>query len=238
MRRKTAKKYMALLHKRRRSKKRSKAWISLGRKAASLRRRMINPHPVQKRMPSRCLVSSNTRKLLSRVTATPTGKKVAARFKQFWKIPCPPSVKTLKGGKGTVPLVGMGTTDQVHIATKQKGSHGNKTRVIKGKWTVACDASGKHVLLLGSRPMAGQMKSVGFAPVTFYVPHKDIEQAGTHKSGYIWKHKHGERDGRDIPQNELVWPEVFADRNGKVDSSSNFVYGSTKHGKITSWMYH
>ncbi len=238
MRRRTAKKYMALLHKRRRSKKRSKAWISLGRKAASLRRRMINPHPVQKRMPSKCQVAPGTRKLMAQMTATPAGKQVAARFKRFWKVPCPPSIKVLKGGKGTIPLVGMGTTNQVHIATKQKGSHGNKTRILKGKWTVTCDASGKHVLVLGSRPMSGALKSVGFVPVTFYVPHADIEKAGTHKKDFIWKHQHGEKDGRNIPVNELVWPEVFADRGGKVDSSSNFVYGSTKWGKITDWMYH
>ena len=183
-------------------------------------------------------MSSSGRRLLSQIKSTPTGRQVAARFRKFWKIPCPPSVKVITGGKGTVPLVGMGTTTQVHIAPKQKGSHGNKTRVVKGTWTVACDSTGKHVLLLSGKPMSGAMKSVGYAPVTFYVPHKDIEQAGTHKSGFIWKHKHGEKDGRDIPVNELVWPEVFADRGGKVDSSSNFVYGSTKWGKITDWMYH
>ena len=70
------------------------------------------------------------------------------------------------------------------------------------------------------------------------MPPKDIEAAGTHKAGFHWKHIHGAKDGKNIPLGELKWPKVYADRNGKVDSQSNFVYGSTKHGKITDWMYH
>lgn len=238
----TGRGYMALLNKRRRlknSRRHRKAYLALGKRASAYRRRMINPHPVQKRVPKSCSMDGNSRKVYRDVIKTKAGQETAKRFKQFWKIPCPPSVKGIPGGpKTTIPLMGMGTTDKVVLSSGNKGEHGKRERTIKGNWNVASDKTGKHVLMLGKRPMSGGLKFVGYAPVTFYIPPADVERAGTHKKGFVWKHKHGEADGTKIPRNELEWPKVYADRDGKVDSSSNFVYGKTKHGKITTWMYH
>ncbi len=235
--------YMRLLKLRRRAKKKSSRWAKLGRKASAYRKRMIasnRGHPRQTRKVKSVSMSPESRRLYQQATRTKEGKAVAKRFKQFWALPGPPSVKKIPGGpKKLIPLVGMGHNDQVHISTGNKGEKGKKTRVIRGQWYAATDATGKHVILLSkNRPMSGGLKFVGYAPITYYVPPKDVEAAGTHKAGFVWKHEHGQADGKAIPKNELTWPKVFADRDGKLDSSSNFVYGSTKHGKITTWMYH
>ncbi len=230
--------------KRRQRLKRSgkfRQWSALGKRASAYRKRMINPHPVQKKMPKACSMDEKSKALYAKVLKTSDGKAVAKRFKQFWKLPCPPSVKLIGGGpaKTTIPLVGMGHTNAVHISSGQKGEKGKKTRIVKGHWQVATERTGKHVLLLSKRPMAGGLKLVGYAPQTTYIPPPDVEKAGTHKAGFIWKHIHGQSDGNGkIPKAQLIWPKVYADRDGKVDSSSNFVYGSTPRGKITTWMYH
>lgn len=235
---------MKILKLRRRLKKTKQftKWARLGKKATAYRKRMIarnRGHPRQTRRVKSVKMSPESKKLYESAIKTSDGKKVAKRFKQFWKLPGPPSVLAISGGpKGLVPLIGMGHTNQVHLSTGNKGERGKSTKVLKGKWNVATEKSGKHVLLLGSRPMSGGLKFVGYAPITYYIPPKDIEAAGTHKAGFVWKHVHGQADGKKIPAHELTWPKVFADRNGKVDKSSNFVYGSTKHGKITTWMYH
>lgn len=241
----TGKGYIKILKARRHLKKRGAhaKWARLGKKASTYRRRMIarNRGHTQHRVKiSSVQMSPESKKLYKLATKTRDGKQVAKRFKQFWKIGGPPSVKKIPGGpKKLIPLMSMGNNNAVHISSGNKGDVGKKTRIIKGKWYAATDATGKHVILLSKkRPMSGGLKFVGYAPITFYIPPKDIEAAGTHKAGFIWKHQHGAKDGKNIPLNELEWPKVFADRNGKVDSSSNFVYGSTKHGKITTWMYH
>lgn len=241
MSRYTGKAYLKMLKKRRYLKKRGQVakWIKLGRKASLYRKRMINPHPLPNKKSKNVKMSAESRRLFSKAIKTSDGKRVAKRFKQFWGLKGPPSVKAVPGGpKGLVPLVGMGHTNKVHISSGNKGEKGKSTKIISGRWTVATERSGKHVLLLSKRPMSGGLKFVGYAPITYYVPPKDIEAAGTHKAGFVWKHKHGEKDGKNIPLKELKWPPVYADRGGKVDSSSNFVYGSTKRGKITTWMYH
>ena len=239
--------YKALLKLRQRHK-RSKnwsAWQTVGRKASSYRKRMIkankgkNSHTKPTGRASKCSMSPESQKLYDQLLKTGDGKKVLSRFKQFWSIPCPPSIKIIPGGPNkTIPLVGMGHTNEVHISNGDKGERGKKEKVIRGKWNVATEKNGKQVLLLSDRPMSGKLKFVGFAPVTMYIPSPDIESAGTHKKGFVWKHVHGQDDGLKVPKNELNWPKVYADRDGKVDSKSNFVYGATKHGKITTWMYH
>lgn len=235
---------MALLKRRQRLKHSGKVskWRRLGSVASRYRKRMIaanKGHPTQEKMPKACTMSPEHRRIYKSLTKSGDGKAVAKRFRQFWKIPCPPSVKVIKGGpKEVVPLVGMGHSNEVHISTGDKGERGKKEKVIKGRWDVATEKSGKHVILLSKRPMTGELKFVGYAPVTFYIPPPDVEKAGTHKKGFVWKHKHGEADGMDVDKGQLKWPKVYADRGGKVDKDSNFVYGSTKLGKITTWMYH
>lgn len=240
----TGKAYMSMLKKRQKLKKRGKhaRWLRLGKKASAYRKRMIaanRGHPRPKRKTRAVTMSPESKALYSKILKTGDGKKVDKRFKQFWGLKGPPSVRAIPGGpKGLIPLVGMGHTDQVHISTGNKGEKGKKTRILRGRWNVATERSGKHVILLSKRPMSGGLKFVGFVPITYYVPPKDIEAAGTHKAGFVWKHIHGAADGMKVPKHQLEWPKVYADRNGKIDSSSNFVYGSTKLGKVTTWMFH
>lgn len=251
--------YMALLRRRARLG-RGKAYERLGRIAATYRRRMIavvgrinrrsvrgNPsgHTKGRMSKSKCAMDLSSKRLFAQVTSTSAGKQVASLFTKFWKVKCPPSVKVVSElpGKGTgkpVSLMGMGETQRVFLSSGDKGQHGKKTRTVLGRWYVASDPSGKHVILLSVRnkKISGPLKAVGYAPRTDYVPPPDVEKAGTHKKGYYWKHLHGERDGKDIPLRELHWPVVYADRGGKVDKDSNFLYGSTKHGKIGTWMFH
>ncbi len=241
----SGKKYMALLKARQRHKgnRHMRMYMRLGKKASAYRKKMIRAnrgHTKATKKIKSCVMSPKSKALYQKLLKTKDGKAVAKRFKQFWSLPCPPSVKVVPGGpKATIPLVGMGHTDKVLISTGQKGARGKSTRTIKGKWNVATEKSGKHVILLTNRPMSGKLSFVGYAPETYYVPPADVEKAGTHKAGFVWRHIHGAADGKtNIPKAQLVWPKVYADRGGKVDGSSNFVYGSTRHGKITTWMYH
>ena len=232
---------MKILKARKRAKS-HRLWAKLGRKATKYRKRMIasnRGHTRQTRKGKTLPMSPSSKALYRQALKASGGREVAKRFKQFWKIPSPPSVVGIPGGpKGVVPLVGMGHTSQVHISSGNKGERGKKTKVLRGRWNVATDKSGKHVIILSKRPMSGGLKFVGYAPITYYVPPKDIEKAGTHKAGFVWKHVHGEADGKKVNKSLLTWPKVYADRDGKIDKDSNFVYGSTKLGKITTWMYH
>lgn len=250
----SGKQYMALLRLRQRLRRRgkTKAWHHLGYKASAYRKRMIASNRGRKSKRKRynaghttgkmrpCKMSPESNKLYHQIVRTKDGKKVAGLFKQFWKLSCPPSVKLVKGDgkKAITPLMVMGNTTSVFLATGNKGERGKQQREIKGKWIGATERDGKHVILLTNRPFEGKLKFVGYAPRTDYVPPADVEKAGSHKAGFHWKHIHGASDGKNIPQSELEWPKVYADRNGKVDGNSNFVYGTTKHGKITDWMYH
>lgn len=221
------------------------AWKRAAIKASAYRKRLIaaNPrHPPQV-MGARqaCdMMSPQSRALYQKLVKTRSGQKVARLFKAFWKLPCPPTVKLMEGGpRGkTVPISGMGYSKVAHLSTKDRGQHGGKKTVIRGHWTVATEETGRHVLMLSSRPISGKWKAVGFAPETHYIPYDDLERAGTHKKGLEWRHRHGVDDmKKGIPKTKLHWPVVYADRGGKVDSASNFLYGKTPTAKISDWMY-
>lgn len=249
----SAKQYMAVLRKMAQQKRkgRFKAWFELGKRAIRMRRSMIaaNPHtPAQ--MPKyepnlKAKMPPEFRAAYSAAVKTSEGRKVAKLFKEFWKIPYPPEIKFIPGGpKGkTVFLMGMGTAPEVHLSASNKGekrSNPGKARtVVKGKWIIASDSSGRHVLILNqNRPIQKPFKFVGYAPETNYIPTPDIEAAGTHKKGKWWRHIHGENDStKQFAEHKLKWPAVFADRNGKVDRNSNFMYGRTPSAKIRDWMY-
>lgn len=244
-RRYNGKGYMALL--RRRARSSGSARKKLGKIAARYRARMINPkHPPTRMVNKPCVMDPESKALFSKITKTASGKKVARLFGKFWKIKCPPSVRIVSSLPGSakqpISLMGMGETTAVYLSSGNKGERGKRTRTVKGRWHVASDKTGKHVILLSERnkKISGPLKSVGFAPETHYVPPPDIEKIAPEieKAGAHWRHKHGERDGAAIPLAELKWPVVYADRNGKVDENSNFLYGSTKHGKVSTWMFH
>ncbi len=252
----SARQYTAMLRKMARHKSRGqvRAWLELGKRAVRMRRKMIaaNPHtPV--RMPKYApnlegKMPPAFKAAYKAATRTAEGRKVAKLFREFWKIPYPPEIKTIPGGPEgkTIFLMGMGTAPEVHLSALNKGEKkkasnpGSRARtVVKGKWLIASDSSGRHVLILNqNRPIKKPFKFVGYAPETNYIPTPDIEAAGTHKKGKWWRHLHGENDSKkQFPEHKLKWPAVFADRNGKVDRDSNFIYGKTPSAKISNWMY-
>jgi hypothetical protein len=248
---------MALLRLRQRLKRRgkTKAWRKLGYKASAYRKRMIESNRGRKSQRKRynkashvadtrvrqVRMSPETARLYARVMRLKGGQKAGKLFTKFWKLSHPPSIDIVPGDgkKKIIPLMVIGPTKKVFLSNGNKGEQGKKMREISGNWIGATESSGRHVVLLTNRPFQGKLKFVGhYAPRTDYVPPPDIEKAGSPKSGFHWKHIHGAKDGKNIPLGELEWPKVYADRNGKVDGNSNFVYGTTKHGKITDWMYH
>ena len=222
-----------------------KQWRTTLKRAGAYRKRMIaanrssHPAPPKGKSPACAMMSPESRALYRRLLLTTAGKRVNKRFKLFWKIPCPPSIKLMPGGpkRQMIPLLDMGHTKVVHLSNEDKGGRGGK-QVLKGRWTVATEQSGRHVLLLSDRPIAGRFMPVGFAPETHYIPPPDVERAGTHKAGLEWRHRHGVDDEKkDVPPSKLRWPRVYADRGGKVDAKSNFIYDRTPTSKITDWMY-
>ncbi len=183
-------------------------------------------------------MDARSRKLYARAP-----KAIKQRYKKFWKIAGPPSVKTLPGNlpglKGTNWLVGLGYTKVALLSSGDKGVKGSKKRKVHGRWHVTTDGKGKQIFLLSGNPVSGPLKQVGYAHETHYIPSADIEKAGTHKAGTYWRHIHGVDDEkRGVPKSKLKYPPVFADRNGKVDAKSNFFYGKTPLGKVTDWMYY
>ncbi len=220
--------YMRLIRKRVRSKVGSTAWKRASRQASVYRKRLIAANPG-------CKYDAKTGKLLK----TSLGKKAARRFGQFWKVKCIPSIRMIPSpGKKVVPLVGMGFSKTAHVSSGDKGARGAKKRVVSGHWTVACDHSGKRVLLLTERPTDGRWKEIGWCPETNYTPPPDVEAAGTHKKGFQWRHLHGVDDEKKgIPASRLHFPRMYADRNGKVDAKSNFLCVLKGPAKITTWMF-
>lgn len=218
-------------------------WRTKAQLAAAYRKRLIAanarhaPQPMGGQQACQ-MQDAKTRKLYAQMQQTADGRKVARRFAKFWKVPCPPSIRTIRGGpKGTIPLVGMGTTKKAVFSSKDYGQRGAKRIELKGNWTVATEATGRHVLLLSSRPLSGKLVPVGYAAETWYIPPPDVEQAGTHKAGLIWRHQHANPKEEGMSGKKLHYPRVYADRGGKVDSQSNFVYGKTPTARIEEWMY-
>lgn len=152
--------------------------------------------------------------------------KSQRRFKKFWKTD-PVSVKKfddsavkhLKLGG----LVSMGKSDRVVLRLNGKA----KTTTLRGKWEPYTDADGKRILILSGRKIQGPLKAVGVAPETWYMASPRIEAAGTHKAKVLWRHKHTDDGGRP--------PLVYADRNGKIDRNSNFIYARGTY-TVTDWI--
>jgi len=242
MRRKvTARGYNALIRRLVRLKRsgKYKQWNRTSKQASAYRKRLIAANPGSSHKAC-SMMDAASRRMYQNAQKTQAGRKVAKLFKEFWKVPCPPSIKLLPGGpKGkTIPLVGMGYTLVVHLSSKDKGERGGTKRVLKGRWHVATEGTGRQVLLLSTRPISGKWGFVGFAPETHYIPPPDVEAAGTHKAGLEWRHRHGKDDKKQgIPPAKLHWPKVYADRGGKTDANSNFLYGTTPTARISDWMY-
>ncbi len=201
--------------------------------AGVLRKRMIRPnisaHPAdgqkagfdvrayERDMPE------DFRREYQRVKASPEGRQALKRYKKFWGImPTEITHVALPGGNQnrTKFLVGMGKAGS---GGKIKTPDG-KTITAKGAKKVACDASGKQIMLLSGKNInAGQakLKEVGKVLETHYVPSASQERAETFKRGAYWVHKHNDDGGR--------FPKVYKDQAG------NFVYGKGTY-KVTDWI--
>lgn len=161
------------------------------------------------------------RREYQRVKASPEGRQALARYKKFWGI-MPTEIKTLElpGGKQTKFLVGMGKAGK---GGKIKTPDG-RTTTAKGAKLVACDASGKQIMLLSgknSRAPEAKLKEVGVVEETHYIPTGAQERAKTFKRNAYWVHRHDDDGGR--------FPKVYKDQAG------NYVYGRGTY-KVTDWI--
>jgi hypothetical protein len=163
------------------------------------------------------------RREYQRVKASPEGRQALARYKKFWGI-MPTEIKSgeLPGGnqRRTKFLVGMGKAGKGGKILTPAGS----TMTAKGAKLVACDASGKQIILLSGKnstaPKA-KLKEVGVVEETHYIPTSSQERAKTFKRGAYWVHKHNDDGGK--------FPKVYKDQAG------NYVYGPGTY-KVTDWI--
>lgn len=157
------------------------------------------------------------------------GRAALRRHKNFYRVPYPPEVKLLKGygrkGK-TKWMVGLGRSPFMHLSSGAKKRTGKRWKV-NGKFRVVTDAKGRRLYVISGRPPKGKFKFVGYAPETWYIPPKKVELAGSPKRGKWWRHLHHDAGGK--------WPKVLADRNGKMDSKSNFFYAPSTY-RVTDWI--
>lgn len=223
--------YMRLIRKRIKSRVGSAAYRKLGKRASQYRKKLIAANPGTK--------FDKSGKILKSVLKTKKGLATANRFKKFWVVDHIPSVRIIPGPeKKIIPLMGMGFSKTAHVSTTDKGQRGGSKKVLKGHWTVACNSTGKQVVLMTDRPIDGKWKEIGYCPETNYTPPPDIEAAGTHKKNFQWRHIHGVDDEKKgVPQDKLHWPKMYADRDGKVDAKSNFLCVLKGPAKITTWMF-
>jgi hypothetical protein len=203
-------------------------------------KRNANSHPAAPRKPgsSSCrMMGPLTKQALQRIKKTKDGKKQLKRFSRFWKIKCPPTIKTVKG-LGNKVMVGLGIAPSVFLSKSPKSKNGSKE--VRGRWDIVVDRDGKTLYMLSSRPIAGSWKKVGYASETRYQLNPDIREAGSYKGeADIWRHEHGKNDHprRKYQKQKLQWPTVYADRGGKIDAQSNFRYGTTPSFVVEDWMY-
>ncbi len=175
---------------------------------------------LEERMPG------NYRRQLEELKKSPEGRKALARYKKFWGIPFPTEIRTVEvpGPKNKkMYLVGMGVSPEVHISEGKKKSPG-KRKVRKGKRIAATTADGKRIVILSgkdSKATKQELKRLGFAPETHYVPTNQMEDAGTFKKGKYWVHLHSDEGGE--------YPPLYEDQAG------NFWYGPGTYS-VDKWI--
>jgi len=210
-----------------RGKKKSK----FHRIASKHRKRMIaanrRKHPKRRKLNFARAGHAHNRKFnnFDKITQSRSGKKALARYRKFWGIEFPTSVKQGRtpGSSNHEFLVGMGISPKVILADGPKGKETRKWEV-KGKRTLATNVTGTRMFVLSgknSNDRSEKLKFVGYAPETHYIPTKKMENAGTHKKGKYWIHKHDDDGGR--------WPKVYQ------DSAGNFLYGPGTYS-VTDWI--
>lgn len=160
---------------------------------------------------------------LSRVAGNKVGKRALRRYKSFTGIPLPTQIHRWDDGrKRTRFLVGMGHSPWAFVANGPKGK-ATKVKKYRGHFTPAFSADGKQIVILSGRlkGFGKGLKFVGWVPETHYRMTADMEQAGSHKKGVHWIHKHDDEGGR--------WPRVYRDKAG------NFFYGRSTY-RVGAWI--
>ena len=159
--------------------------------------------------------------VLKRVKATRKGKTALARFRRFWGLKKPSSLKILPQLSGMPKvLVGLGRSPAVSIADGPKGRSRRTVRK-PHNGTLVTNASGSRMWILMPRARRQKRRFLGYAPKVEYVPHADIEKDGSHKRNKHWVHELGEKGG--------TWPKLFQDANG------NYEFGPASY-RITDWI--
>ncbi len=211
-----------------------KQLVGLREKAVKARRKMIafnRHHPEEltakrwskaEKEKLRSVMPKAYRKVLDRVQRSAHGRTALKAYELFWGIPYPPEITIRKLGKDRkkTATVCLGISPAVFIAKKR----GGKARKIAGKRRLAFDPRTRRLMIVNpsSRGPVGQdLKFLGYAPETHYVPTQSMERTGTFKRGKYWVHKHDDDGGK--------WPEVW------MDSSGNYLYGKGTY-KVDRWL--
>jgi hypothetical protein len=162
---------------------------------------------------------------LDQIAKTNTGKKALHKYRQFWGIPHPTDIDEMEDGKSkNTVLVGAGRTTGVYLADTSNYEDKTKTWNIKRAGRIAFDVNGRRVFILsnGSQKNFGKdLKFVGYARETHYIPTGKMEKAGSFKKGKYWIHKADDDGGR--------FPRVYKDKAG------NFIYAPGTL-RINKWM--
>lgn len=166
------------------------------------------------------------RKRIADLKRTAAGRAALKAYEKFWELPYPPQlqVRKLKNGAGRKEglwiTTGLGRSPVVLLAKKR----GGKIRKLYGNRKLALDPVSRRLVILNPKskgPIGENLKFVGYAPETHYVPTRKMELAGTFKKGKYWVHEHNDDGGE--------WPEVYK------DSSGNFIYGNGTY-KVDRWL--
>jgi hypothetical protein len=158
--------------------------------------------------------------LMERLSGNQQGRKALALFRKFWGIRTATEIKTMGRGKLKV-MVGLGRCPAITLADGPKGKARHKRR-IKLKGLLACDPSGRQMVIYGAKNKRLKRGFLGYVASTEYIPTKAIEMAGSVKSGKHWVHRHDD-DGGHYPKANL-------------DGSGNIVYSRGSY-RISDWIY-
>jgi len=217
-----------------------RAWARLRQSASAYRKRMIaanRHHPVDG-LPMPVFPKDLKRGMppgfrldYEKMMRHPEGRSVLARHKGFWRVPFPPTISTFDIGPKNedIYLMGMGFTDQVHLADSRHGDKnpGVRKTKVKGRWNIACTPNGRQIIIFTGRKLKNTWKFVGYAPETHYIPTPELEDAGTPKKNVHWRHTHDDEGGQ--------WPRVFADHGGRLGKDTNFLYDYGTYS-VTDWI--
>jgi len=194
-------------------------------RASRARKRMIRPKRKQRSRRRRRPTARNRGRtgsakfsaVLREAQKHTMGREALKRFRRFWGVSTPSKIEVLERDRGGRMrfLVGMGWAPVAVIADRpnRRGKPEPKARKHRGRYIVATDAKGRRIYLIRNRrgPIGKNLKHVGYAAETHYIPSTGIEKMGSFKRGKHWVHKHSDEGGR--------YPKVYR------DSSGNYIYG-------------